>query len=277
MSAVKWVLLVDDEKEILELGSTYLELQFGDKLKIIHAADGIEATGKIRNQAYDCIVTDLRMPRKEGAAFIEAIYQSALNQKTPVIIHTAHKDPILMESYPMCTLIEKPAPPEAIHQAVATQLKLGRTDRRVGAHLLNMMVRATGKLLEKVVPSGHQVETARVKRKGEEFGKDLTRFISCRLGRQTADFAFNFPLQLIQDLDEASTPGVNHDPEKVLVAATNTILSTASRLLGPDAVNVAKSLVFSKSSQEPPETKARKGIIIPIKTDKGIVELLAAC
>ena len=277
--SVKWLLLVDDEGELLELLSTFFQMQFGDKVKIITAPDGIDATGKVRNQAYDCIVTDLKMPRKEGRAFVEAVHQSPLNEKTPVIIHTGFPDLELIKMFPMCTQIQKPATPEQVLEAVSTQLKLGRTDRRVGAHMLNMMIQASHTLLRKV--SHDKVETlgARLKKKGEPFGSHFGRFVSCKMGSTTLEFAFAFPQPLLEELEKAVTNGkVSHKPDRVIQAATNTILSNSARLLNQGSMKVTKSSTFDQAKRsELPETKNRKGIVIPIDTKHGPLEILAVC
>jgi CheY-like chemotaxis protein len=86
----KWILLVDDEEEIIASVSELLKLTFGeDDLKIVEARNGMDATGKVKNQKFDCIITDMKMPKKEGDALIVSVRQNPFNADTPIIMLTA--------------------------------------------------------------------------------------------------------------------------------------------------------------------------------------------
>lgn len=68
---MKNILLVDDDKVIKELITKLLTLEFKDKVKIFQAADGLEAIRMIENQKFDCVVTDLNMPKCDGHSLIK--------------------------------------------------------------------------------------------------------------------------------------------------------------------------------------------------------------
>jgi two-component system chemotaxis response regulator CheY len=273
----KWILIVDDENELRELLTHFLELQLGEKVRIMTAQDGADATAKVRNQAYDCIITDLRMPVKEGRAFVEAVNQSPLNQNTPIIVLTGYPDADLLKRFPMCTLLEKPASPETITQLVSTQLRLGRTDRRVGAHVLNSIIEATHKLLEQLLQIRGNLKMPEVKRAGEPFQRNCVRFVSCKIGSSAADFAFAASDHLLKELDKAATKGQGgHADDKVLLAATSTVLNSVAKLLDKASLTVARS-DFYKGAQVGNDLTERKGIIIPLDTPYGRLEVLALC
>jgi DNA-binding response OmpR family regulator len=61
------ILLVDDEKALRSLLGRALRLE---DYEVIEAADGFEAWALARDTRFDLIVTDNRMPRLNGPAFI---------------------------------------------------------------------------------------------------------------------------------------------------------------------------------------------------------------
>lgn len=80
------VLVVEDEDKIAKIIETYLNLYPRFKT-IIRARDGMEAMQKLNNQEFDLIVTDLILPRRDGAAFIETLRKIPryYNQKIVVV------------------------------------------------------------------------------------------------------------------------------------------------------------------------------------------------
>ncbi len=64
------ILIVDDEKEIIELLSLYLE-QKG--YEIIEAYDGLDAWQKIQNKKVDLAIIDVMMPKMDGFNLVKKI------------------------------------------------------------------------------------------------------------------------------------------------------------------------------------------------------------
>jgi DNA-binding NtrC family response regulator len=79
------VLLADDERTIT--------ITLGDALRaaghdVTIAADGEQALRAARGEAFDCLVTDLRMPKLDGLALLKAVKD--LRPETAVLVITAH-------------------------------------------------------------------------------------------------------------------------------------------------------------------------------------------
>jgi len=93
MSNVKTrVLLVEDEEDAREILEFYLNTVF-DEVQI--AVDGQEGydlclENKKKNKSFDVIITDIKMPKKDGMTMIEEITQYLPDQK--YIIVSAYKD-----------------------------------------------------------------------------------------------------------------------------------------------------------------------------------------
>jgi DNA-binding response OmpR family regulator len=86
------VLLVEDEEDAREILSFYLDTIF-DEVEI--AKDGQEGLDKYKktfkeNKPFDLVLTDIKMPNKDGLSMIEDI--TSLNDNQKFIIVSAHKD-----------------------------------------------------------------------------------------------------------------------------------------------------------------------------------------
>ena len=84
-STVPYVLLVDDEQDILELLEMTL-LKMG--LQVDKASNVKQALAKLAEQSYDLCLTDMRMPDGDGLQIVQ--YISLHNLDVPVAVITAH-------------------------------------------------------------------------------------------------------------------------------------------------------------------------------------------
>jgi FixJ family two-component response regulator/anti-sigma regulatory factor (Ser/Thr protein kinase) len=79
------VLLIDDEKLVRdELGGLLVD----EGYQLTTAADGEEGLARFRRELPDMVITDVRMPRRDGLSVAMSIRQEAPN--TPVTIITGH-------------------------------------------------------------------------------------------------------------------------------------------------------------------------------------------
>lgn len=84
------ILIVDDDEEIRELIKDYL-LLFDSQIKIIMAADGVEAFNKISKQKFDLVITDLKMPKLDGKSLLQSINSLSKNEKPKnVMVMSGH-------------------------------------------------------------------------------------------------------------------------------------------------------------------------------------------
>ncbi len=80
----KTILLADDDDNLRRV----LEFQLSEAgYKIRAAADGAEALEIFTNNDFDCVISDLRMPKLSGLELLEEI--KTVNSETPVIVITA--------------------------------------------------------------------------------------------------------------------------------------------------------------------------------------------
>ena len=79
------ILVVDDEPNIRELLSRYLESEF---YVVDVAEDGREAWQKVQNKKYDCTFLDLRMPGMSGQDLFQLIQGIGERPPSKVVIIT---------------------------------------------------------------------------------------------------------------------------------------------------------------------------------------------
>ncbi len=87
-------LVVDDEWEIIEVLESYITTLFNSAWQK-SALNGQEGLEMALNEDFDFIVTDFKMPKKNGADLIRAIRETGgPNQRTPIIMLSGYR-PIL--------------------------------------------------------------------------------------------------------------------------------------------------------------------------------------
>lgn len=79
------ILVVDDDKSIRKSLRDILEFE---KYEVDEAADGLECMVKIKQNSYDIIILDVKMPKMDGMEAIEKIQN--LNPDTPVVMISGH-------------------------------------------------------------------------------------------------------------------------------------------------------------------------------------------
>lgn len=86
------ILLVDDDKGVVEVIKKALE---ESKYNVVTAYDGKEGFEKVKSEAPDLIVLDIRMPLMNGYEFLRALKEEARDRSrpmTPVIMLTAKEE-----------------------------------------------------------------------------------------------------------------------------------------------------------------------------------------
>ncbi|OIO38508.1 MAG: hypothetical protein AUJ75_02650 [Candidatus Omnitrophica bacterium CG1_02_49_10] len=86
--AVKKILIVDDEPDIVDIVKIYMQ---SAGYETCEACDGIEAIEKVRKELPDLIVLDVKMPHMDGYEVIKVLKKDERYGKIPIVILTATK------------------------------------------------------------------------------------------------------------------------------------------------------------------------------------------
>ena len=89
------ILIIDDEKAVVDMLSDFLSTQ---GYAVSKAYDGEDGILKFDSDKPDIVMCDIKMPRKDGYAFLEEIRSS--RRWVPVIMVSALSDPVnIMKGY----------------------------------------------------------------------------------------------------------------------------------------------------------------------------------
>ncbi len=114
------VLLVEDEREMQKALGAVLE-RFG--LRVSTAEDGLHAMAKFRQDLYDLVIADVKMPRMSGMELLKEIKKIA--PRTPVVLLTAYgtiEGAVNAMKEGAFDYIEKPFSPEVLEEVVRRAL-----------------------------------------------------------------------------------------------------------------------------------------------------------
>ena len=84
------VLVVDDSISVRKVVVRKLR---AEGYEVDEASDGLEALGKVRNNAYSLVVSDLEMPRMDGFELLAELSRLTIASSVPVIVASAKSDP----------------------------------------------------------------------------------------------------------------------------------------------------------------------------------------
>ncbi|MBS3963377.1 MAG: response regulator [Methylomonas sp.] len=79
------ILAVDDSALMRQMVSFTLK---GAGYDVVEAVDGVDALNKAKTQAFDCVVTDVNMPNKDGIALIRDLRSLPNYKFTPMLMLT---------------------------------------------------------------------------------------------------------------------------------------------------------------------------------------------
>jgi DNA-binding NtrC family response regulator len=124
----KRILIVDDDERVLLIMRATLE-NLRNGTVVATAGNGKEALAKIKEEPFDLVISDIRMPGMGGVELVEAIRE--LGMHTSVIWITAYGYDKLeadRERLDVSLCLEKPLRIEKIRQAALEALEMTMSD-----------------------------------------------------------------------------------------------------------------------------------------------------
>jgi CheY-like chemotaxis protein len=273
----KWILLVDDEEEIIASVSELLKLTFGeDDLKIVEARNGMDATGKVKNQKFDCIITDMKMPKKEGDALIVSVRQNPFNADTPIIMLTAFPNKKILNDFRFVYLMEKPFLHNELTDLIATQLKVGNSGDRLAADMVNNLVFAAQTFLTTVLKTENfSLESPAAKKSGQELDVEFASQVNLYDNGIHNSFSLLVNKEDLIKLSEKMNSLKDTPLERIGYALGQSILKHAIK-----GMKKSSSINFNLYMMEGEEAKKnlqpKKGIIIPMECEGIHLRILAS-
>jgi CheY-like chemotaxis protein len=199
------VLLVDDEKEILE----YLQDVFGNSgIESKALLSPFEAVALCETEHFDAILTDFKMPRMSGLEMITHIRAGRLNRDTPfIVLSGALDDEILMklEKLGIIDVMSKPPELDILIRIIEKRGRSGKSHStrsynpdlvaQVDLSFFQVMIGHLGKLVEVEENSSATIQAMDVEYSGlvSLFGRRLS-------GRFTISYERGFSREFAKTL-----------------------------------------------------------------------------
>lgn len=115
------IMIVDDDKDLLKLYQMQIESWETPKTSVYLAHDGYDALLQIGSKKPDIIITDLRMPRMDGAHMINVIQQNPDMDHCQIVVVTGLNKDEIHQNYDLPENViveEKPIPFARIQRLV---------------------------------------------------------------------------------------------------------------------------------------------------------------
>ena len=126
MSASKKILIIDDEPDILEYLSTFLQ---DNGYATITAKDGAEAMSQVELENPDLVTLDITMPEESGVKFYRKMKQNPNLKQIPIIIVTGVSDDF--EKF-ISTRRNVPPPEGYVHKPIDLKIVLELVKEHIG-------------------------------------------------------------------------------------------------------------------------------------------------
>lgn len=269
-----WILIADDEDDIRRIVREALTSRIGSNVRIVEAKDGSDAANKLQLQAFDCIVTDLKMPRKDGGQFINSVKESQFNAKTPIIVLTGFPDDSITNDFVHITMLEKPIRAKVLVEEVEKQLKLGRTDQRVAAHLLNDFLSSVQDFLSQSLSQTPTIDAPKMKTPKTHLSGDTVCSMVIQQGKTLGRFAIGFETALLMEignrlLAEKMKEG-NIDETKIAKVLGQMLFNSSIKNAEGEAPSLAEIFAFKQETHANYKKLVNtKGIVVEIHTEFG--------
>ncbi|MBY0518543.1 MAG: response regulator [Bacteriovoracaceae bacterium] len=82
----KSVLMIDDNADLVEVAKVLFDAK---EFMFVAAKDGTEGLFKAKNQKFDVIICDIKMPRMDGITFAQE-FRRTIKHETPILFYSGH-------------------------------------------------------------------------------------------------------------------------------------------------------------------------------------------
>jgi len=297
LGEMMWILIAEDEVEVREMFRNAIIKKIdsmGMLAHVVEVGDGGEAVSKASARPYDCIITDLRMPRTTGESMIRTIQSQPLNFNTPIIVISAHaRDEFqaFCAEYEHIRYLDKPCTPDEVAETVIKELSYGKRDARISVHLLNPFLKAVQKHFPSVTAEVVATQKPVLKKSGVDLAGDIQCVLSLRSEFSKAHFCIGFDGSLFQD----EMPAEGNSPVFPVAKEQPHRLTNRSRQLAFDLIEAAMpqlkiclggnprlkgmTQVLKSRKDDPNQVLLRNAtcVTMTIETSRGRIYLNALC
>lgn len=163
MNRQKRILVIDDEPQIREMFINLFNLNYPGKITTDEASNGEEALKLVKLHKYDCIITDLTMPKVGGEEFIRKLRKGESNYSCPVVVVSGNPLADLIKEFSYLIMLSKPFNKKDFLEIFNNQLMLKSNTNRVSGAVLNAFITEMAGLIEKKTKTNAEFSKLRPK------------------------------------------------------------------------------------------------------------------
>ncbi len=221
------ILIVDNEEDTRLSITELIKINFGPDIKLVGAEDGAAGLSKISNQAFDCIITDLNLPKKNGLPFITAIRNSSFNEVTPVVIVSSHDQREgIASQFSFIESVGKPFEYQKLLDVLTKFIGSNRSTQRISANVYNKMINITQALISEITKEEVKFEGSPFYKKKEvALDRDLILEIRVELGKLKNNFAIAFATAELESFQNLTNFHKDKKPRELVNAFAQVIFN----------------------------------------------------
>jgi CheY-like chemotaxis protein len=267
--AKQTILIVDDEKKVLELLKETIE-ELGSEYNVLTARNGKEALKTLEKQKLDLVLLDINMPVMSGVQVLSELHNKKI--WLPIIILTAYNVKGMEQKFLEFGIVDylrKPLDLKQLKNRVKEILK----NRIQKDSISGMSLAAILQVLEMEQRTG--VLTIKTdKTNGRIFFKE-GRVVDIEAEGLTAEEALGDLLDQSNENKEVSIEYINHRRTEKINKSLTEILLDASKMLDEDNIEPTGSVVEEEKAEEPGieketmESEKFKDLIETLKDELG--------
>jgi two-component system, chemotaxis family, chemotaxis protein CheY len=254
------ILIVEDEIDIREVLAERLKMH-SQNFNIVIAVDGREAIQKVNLQAFDCIITDLNMPKVTGEEFIKAARDGRENKSTPIIIVTGHPNENLLAMHDFVWLLQKPADTEKLLMMVDQQILLGNSSGRLPAQLINLLVWGLTEVFDRMKAPVEGLQPIS-RDKLISLSGDWLVVMEIKFHEKKFWFLIGFENSVVKDLFSMRNKNIEA-VVKDLITTTNTYEGLR------DSVLLTEKIILKRDMLTPEKLAGYTGLTLPFQVEQG--------
>jgi chemotaxis protein CheX len=277
--SLKYVLVVDDEPDLIDIYTEILSTL--GPLKIITAVDGMDAYRKARNQKFELIITDYKMPKLNGVQLILALRDNIINASTPIIVVSGYPDKALEEIKQErleknVTMFSKPVDFKMLINLATNYLQETPTPKSVDVEFLNPFLAAVKIILkdmaqvESITSGKLEVSTSKL-----TLDTEISSYLSVSSAQFSGMFILTFPITTYLNIVARALGGVyseiNDENRDFAGELSNIIFGTTKRLWKESGYTFEKAIPHVQSGVNftIPAGNAIPSLVVPFDSEIG--------
>jgi chemotaxis protein CheX len=239
------ILLVEDDPQLLQ---GYSRALTEEGHRVLQSSDGQDAILKIRNEKFDLIITDLKLPRISGREIVEFILGDRNSGQCPIIISSAFIDNRIIESFGAhgrIHFLPKPTASKWLVEKVEILLDKARPAPAIDVRFVNPILNATKEVVTMMTQFEVQVGKPYVKKPGDSSG-DISGIVGVVSPGFKGSISLSFSetgfLKILSKMLNEESKTITEENKDAVAELLNIIFGHAKKVLNDQGMNIQPAI-----------------------------------